>query len=145
MYCMLIQNTKSSAQEKIDHPCRSDCMVTWHQREAAALWLFVPGRDGLPVQNDDGLIPKRKEAEVGNSEDLFRSRCQRAKKRTKLHQMAKDLWRCARYGTLRFPAAAAEDRTQDLRIMRPTRLPTAPPRHAYREAKTVYNGNSANR
>ena len=29
--------------------------------------------------------------------------------------------------------------------MRPTRLPTAPPRHAYREAKTVYNGNSANR
>ena len=26
--------------------------------------------------------------------------------------------------------AAAEDRTQDLRIMRPTRLPTAPPRHA---------------
>ena len=28
--------------------------------------------------------------------------------------------------------AAAEDRTQDLRIMRPTRLPTAPPRHAKR-------------
>lgn len=43
------------------------------------------------------------------------------------------LWRCVIFDTLRVPLfAAAEGRTQDLRIMRPTRLPTAPPRHAKR-------------